>query len=69
MKNVNYNLIKLLHTTLDTVWRLEKYYLADAKEAKCHSVACLESMLEDARKHAEALRAEIKMRIEAGVFD
>jgi len=69
VRNVNYNLIKLLHITLDTIWRLEKYYIKDSREAKCHSVACLEGMLEDAKKHAKALREEIKMRIEAGIFD
>lgn len=69
MRNVNYNLIKLLHTTLDTIWRLENYYIKDAGEAKCHSLACLQEMLETEKKYAQALREEIKMRIEAGVFD
>jgi rubrerythrin len=69
MKNINYDLVKLLHTTLDTIWRLENYYVKDAEEAKCHSVSALKQILEDEKKHAEMLREEIKMRIEAGVFD
>jgi len=69
MKNINYDLVKLLHTTLDTIWRLENYYIKDAEEAKCHSVSTLKQILEDEKKHAEMLREEIKMRIEAGVFD
>ena len=69
MKNINYDLVKLLHTTLDTIWRLENYYVKDAEEAKCHSVSALKQILEDEKKHAEMLREEIKMRIETGVFD
>lgn len=69
MKNINYDLLKLLHTKLDTVWRLEKYYINDAKEAHCHSRAALEAMLEDERRHVEALRQEIMMRVKSDVFD
>jgi hypothetical protein len=69
MKNINYDLVKLLHTTLDAVWRLENHYIKDAQEANCHSVSALEKILEDEKKHAEMLRAEIKMRIDAGAFD
>lgn len=69
MKNINYDLVKLLHTTLDTVWRLENHYIKDAREAHCHSVSALEKILEDEKKHTEMLREEVKMRIDAGVFD
>ncbi|MBI5742792.1 MAG: hypothetical protein HZA25_03060 [Candidatus Niyogibacteria bacterium] len=69
MKNINYNLLKLLHTKLDTIWRLEKHYLADAETAQCHSAACLATILEEDKKHAAALREEIKMRMDAGIFD
>jgi len=69
MKNINYDLIKLLHTTLDTIWRLENHYIEDAEKVKCHSVPALKQILEDAKRHAEMLREEIKMRMEAGVFD
>ena len=69
MKNINYDLIKLLHMKLDSVWRLEKYYIRDANDAKCHSIPALEKMLEDDEKHVKMLQEEIKGRIEAGVFD
>ncbi|MEX1064274.1 MAG: hypothetical protein WD898_01675 [Candidatus Paceibacterota bacterium] len=69
MKNINYDLLKLLHSKLDNVWRLEKHYVDDAKEAKCHSVPALEQILEDEKRHVEMLREEIKMRMEAGIFD
>ena len=69
MKNINYDLIKLLHCKLDSAWRLEKYYINDANEAKCHSLPSLEKILEEDKKHIEILREEIKMRMDAGVFD
>ena len=69
MKNINYDLIKLLHTTLDAIWRLERHYVEDAEKVNCHSVTALKQILENEKKHAEMLREEIKMRIGAGVFD
>ena len=69
MKNINYDLIKLLHMKLDSVWRLEKFYIRDANEAKCHSVPALEKMLEDEKKHVTVLQDEIKGRIKADVWD
>lgn len=54
---------------LDGVWRLEKYYIRDAEEAKCHSIPALKQMLEDEKKQVQILQAEIKGRIDAGVFD
>jgi len=69
MKNINYDLIKLLHMKLDSVWRLEKFYVRDANEAKCHSVPALEKMLEDDKKHVQMLQEEIKGRIKANVWD
>ncbi len=69
MKNINYDLLKLLHSTLDNVWRLENYYIRDAKAAKCHSVKALEQMLKNERKHAETLKKEISMRMNARKFD
>jgi len=69
MKNINYDLIKLLHMKLDSVWRLEKYYIRDAEEAKCHSIPTLKQMLEDDKKQVKMLQDEIKGRINAGVFD
>jgi len=69
MKNINYDLIKLLHIKLDVVWRLEKFYIKDANEAKCHSVPALEKMLEEEKKHVKMLQDEIKGRIKADVWD
>ena len=69
MKNINYDLVKLLHIKMDVVWRLEKFYINDANEAKCHSVPALEKMLEDERAHVKALQEEIKGRVKADVFE
>lgn len=69
MKNINYDLVKLLHTTADTVWRLENYYVKDAEAAKCHSIPALKEMLEAERKHMEMLREEIAMRAKYDVFN
>lgn len=69
MKNINYDLLKLLHTKLDTVWRLEKHYIEDADKAKCHSLGAMQQMLEEDKKHIEMLSAEIKMRMDAGEWN
>ncbi len=69
MKNINYDLLKLLHTKLDTVWRLEKHYIGDAEVAKCHSVKAMEAMLEEEKKQIETLNKEIRMRMDAGEWD
>ncbi|MCL5733270.1 MAG: hypothetical protein M1334_01220 [Patescibacteria group bacterium] len=68
MKNINYDLIKLLHTSLDKIWRLEKHYIKDAVDAK-HDPAKLKKMLEEEEKHAKMLVGEIKARMDARVFD
>lgn len=69
MKNINYDLIKLLHMKLDSVWRLEKFYIKDADEAKCHSAPALEKILKDDKEHVKMLQEEIRGRVNAGVFD
>ena len=69
MKNINYDLVKLMQSKLDNIWRLEKYYINDAKEAKCHSKSALEEILKDEKKHVEKIKEEIKMRMDAGIFD
>lgn len=68
MQNINYDLIKLLHSKLDTIWRLEKHYVGDAKKAKCHSRAALEKILTDERAHADMIAKEIQMRMNAKKF-
>jgi len=69
MKNINYDLIKTLHSKLDNIWRMEKYYIEDADKAKCHSVPAWKKILVEEKKHAEMLRKEIELRVKAGVFD
>ena len=69
MKNINYDLVKLLHSKLDNVHRLEKFYVNDANKAKCHSLPALKQILEEEKKHVEMLRDEIAMRAEAKIFD
>ncbi|MDH4330244.1 MAG: hypothetical protein OEV93_01710 [Candidatus Moranbacteria bacterium] len=60
MKNYNYNLIKLLHISLDNAWRIEQHYLKDAADLDCDCSKILEEMKSDAEKHIEALSKEIK---------
>ncbi len=69
MKNINYDLLKLMQSKTDNVWRLEKYYVDDAKAAQCHSISALEQILEEEKKHIQMLMNEIKMRMDAGIFD
>ena len=69
VKNINYDLVKLLHSKMDNAWRLEKFYCGDAKEAKCHSYEGLKQMLDDEKRHIELLTKEIKMRLDAGLFN
>lgn len=54
MKNYNYNLVKLLHINLDSLWRLEKFYLRDAKTG-CKDCAKLLAALHKETKHHVAL--------------
>ena len=69
MKNINYDLLKLLHTKLDTVWRLEKHYIEDADKAQCHSIGAMRQMLEEDKKQIAMLNEEIKMRMDAGEWN
>lgn len=69
MKNINYDLLKLLHTKLDTVWRLEKHYIEDAEHAQCHSIDAMKQILEDDKRHIALLNEEIKMRMDAGLWN
>ncbi|HEU4715276.1 MAG TPA: hypothetical protein VFS14_00410 [Candidatus Saccharimonadales bacterium] len=69
MKDINYDLVKLLHKKLDTIAQLERHYINDAVKAKCHSAEALRRILEDERAHVEVLAQEISMRSEAGKFN
>lgn len=69
MKDINYDLVKLLHQKLDTIGQLERHYINDAIKEKCHSVDALKRILEEERVHAELLAQEISLRNEAGIFN
>jgi len=60
MKNINYNLIKLLHGKLDDLWRIEKFYLKDAQKAKCGNCQkILKEIQKGTKRHLEILVKEI----------
>lgn len=69
MKNVNYDLLKMLHNTCDDCWRLKKYYIKDAQKAKCKSAPILKKILKDREKQLDLLREAIITRAKAGKFD
>ncbi len=64
MKNVNYNLMKLLHETQDNLWRIEQHYLRDADGAACDCGELLGSMRDQLLAQADALRAELASHME-----
>jgi len=59
MKNVNYNVLKVLHTELDNLWRIEKHYLKDAKKSRCDCPKILKVIQKDAKRHIDMLRREL----------
>ena len=59
MKNTNYNVLKLLHETLDNLWRIEKHYLNDAKSCSCECGKLMKTMQKDLAKHADMLKKEL----------
>lgn len=59
MKNVNYNVLKVLHTELDNLWRIEKHYLKDAKKCRCGCSKLLKEIQKDAKRHIDMLRKEL----------
>ncbi len=63
MKNVNYNLLKVLHGKLDNVWRIEKHYVRDATKGckKCQTI--LKKIWSDDQKHIAALRTELATHV------
>lgn len=66
MKNANYNLVKMLLAKLDSVWRIEKFYLKDTDDEGCKEV--LNRILEDDREHIELLRNEIAQHVKEKKF-
>ena len=69
IKDINYDLVKMLHAKFDSVWRLERFYINDANQAKCESESVLNKILEEDRQHIQKLIAEIKKRMDAGTFE
>jgi len=69
MQNINYDLVKLLHVKLDSIWRLENHYIKDAKTANCKSLPALEKVLQEDKKHAQMITQAIKERMDEGVFE
>jgi len=59
MKNINYNVLKLLHNQLDDLWRIERHYLKDAKGTRCSCSKLLQSMQKDMKRNIEALKKEL----------
>jgi len=59
MKNLHYDLVKLLLSASDTEWRISKHYLEDSEECEgCREV--LEKIKNDAAEHARLLTDEIE---------
>ncbi|MBI2099497.1 hypothetical protein HYT45_03765 [Candidatus Uhrbacteria bacterium] len=66
MKNVNYNLIKMLHAALDDAWRVEKHYLRDARGAKCKECeALMKKLWKNAQEAAGNLQKEMSRHMKA----
>lgn len=61
MKNINYNVLKLLHNQLDDLWRIERHYLKDANGCKCGCFKLLKGMQSQLKKNIEALKKELGM--------
>lgn len=59
MKNVNYNVLKLLHNQLDDLWRIERHYQKDAKGCRCGCAQLLKSMRSQLKKNVESLKKEL----------
>jgi rubrerythrin len=69
MRNVNYNLVKMLLAKMDNAWRLENYYIKDAETDECPSLSVFREMLEDEKRHIELLREQISKRCDTKKFD
>lgn len=69
MKNINYDLLKLLHSKLDNVWRLEKFYVRDAKKEKCESLPILTEILKDEKKHVKMIYEALGKKVKKNSFN
>lgn len=64
MRDVSYNLIKLLLAKLDATWRIRTHYLTDAKKMTCeHCERLLAKITRDEERHARELQKEIARHI------
>jgi hypothetical protein len=69
MKNINYDLVKLLQSKLDNSWRLKNFYCKDATNEQSESLDVLNQILEDENRHIKLLKKEIEKRIKNNLFD
>lgn len=69
MKNINYDLIKLLLSISDDCWRLQKFYIKDAQKAKSQSIKTLRKILKDKKQQMQMLIEEIENQVKSGKFD
>ena len=59
MKNLHYDLVKLLHCLADIEWRIDKHYSADAAECeRCKEI--FEKIKKNATEGIELLTEEIE---------
>jgi len=65
MKNVNYNLLKVLHGKLDNAWRIEKHYLRDAAKGCTRCRTILKRIWTDDKRTIEALRVELAAHVKS----
>ena len=67
MKNVNYNLIKMLHNTLDDEWRIHKFYIKDAKSGCKECAKIMERICMDLERHLRMLTKELQNHAKKGL--
>ena len=69
MKNLNYDLVKLLQSKLDNSWRLKNFYCKDARDEKSESINILKQILEDEERHIILIKKEIEKRVKNNLFN
>ena len=68
MKDHNHDLVQALHHVNDQNWRIEKYYMPNAKgEDTCTKL--WQQLLQDGKKHEQMLRDEIAKHVQEKRFD
>lgn len=63
MDNHTFDVVKMLHQKLDSVGRIEKYYLNDAKNMGSECGKMVQAILDDERRHLDMLRNDLKTHI------